>query len=131
MSQPAELLSAKDLIARHEEWKLTLWAAAFSRTPLSVEQIQQIVYPDRCPIGRWLDSPASAALRKHQTYKDVVQNHQDFHQEMMEVASLLTRRDFPAAVRAIQNGSSFAECGRRLAASILALNQLEKILAPV
>jgi len=127
MSQPAELLSAKDLIARHEDWKLTLWAAAFSHKPRSVEQIQQIVSPDRCPIGRWLDSPASAALREHQAYKDVVQNHQ----EMMEVASLLTHKDFLAAVRAIQNGSSFAEYGRRLANSILALNQLEKIPAPV
>jgi hypothetical protein len=130
MSESVQVLSAKDLVALHEAWKLTLWAAAFSRKPLTVEELAQIVYPERCPIGRWLLSAASAALRDSEEYQTVLQNHQEFHKEMMEVASLLSSKDFPAAKQAIQEGSSFAENGRKLALSIMALNRLEKILAP-
>ncbi len=130
MPEPAQVLSAKDLIARHEAWKLTLWSAAFSRKPLSVEEVAQIVYPERCPIGRWLLSDASSGLRESQEYQDVLQSHQEFHHEMMEVASLLSSKDFPAAKQAIQEGSSFAATGRKLALAIMALNRLEKIHAP-
>jgi hypothetical protein len=130
MSESVQVLSAKDLVARHEAWKLTLWAAAFSRKPLTVEELAQIVYPERCPIGRWLLSGASAALRDSEEYQSVLQNHQEFHQDMMQVASLLSGKDFPAAKQAIQEGSSFAENGRKLALAIMALNRLEKIQAP-
>jgi hypothetical protein len=130
MSESVQVLSAKDLIAHHEAWKLTLWAAAFSHKPLTVEELAQIVYPERCPIGRWLLSAASAAVRDSEEYRSVVQNHQEFHNEMMEVASMLSGKDFPSAKQAIQEGSSFAANGRKLALAIMALNRLEKIQAP-
>ncbi len=129
MADVEELLSAKDLIARHEQWKLTLWAAAFSRKPLTLEQIDQIVHAVRCPIGRWLEAQADTELGSSPEYSEVVQNHVEFHQEMMAVAMLLTRKDFQGAFRAIQDGSSFAICARRLATSILALNRVRRIHA--
>jgi hypothetical protein len=129
MADTEELLCAQDLIARHEQWKLTLWAAAFSRKPLTVEQVAQIVYAGRCPIGRWLEAQAGTELGVLAEYEEVVRNHVDFHQEMMEVASMLTRKEFTAAVKAIQEGSSFAVSGLRLAKSILELNRVRRILA--
>jgi hypothetical protein len=123
-------LTAKDLIARHEEWKLTLWAAAFTRQALTVDQIEAIVYPDCCAIGRWLLSDASGKLWESDEFKELKQLHGEFHGEMMEIAKLLTSRDFPGAVKAIKEGSSFAEVGRKLARGIAAVNKLERILAP-
>jgi hypothetical protein len=123
------LLGAKELIARHEEWKLTFWAAVFSRKPLTVQQLEQVVHGDRCPIGRWLEAQADTELAASVEFQEVVSNHNDFHLEMMEVASLLARKDYGAAARAIQEGSTFAASGRRLALSILALNRVCRILA--
>ncbi len=37
MTDTEELLSAQDLIARHQEWKLTLWAAIFMRKRFLLE----------------------------------------------------------------------------------------------
>jgi len=129
MAELEELLTAKDLIVRHEKWKLTLWAAVFSRKPLTVEQIDQIVHQEHCPIGRWLEAQAATELGTRAEYEEMVQNHIDFHGEMMEIAMHLARKDYAAAARGIQDGSSFSLSGRRLAQSILALNRIYRILA--
>ncbi len=129
MADIEELLTAKELIARHEKWKLTLWAAVFTRKPLSVEQINQIVHQELCPIGRWLAAQEVTELGASAEFEEVSRNHQDFHAEMMEVALLLARKDYGASAAAIQEGSSFSISGRRLARSMLALNQVSRILA--
>jgi hypothetical protein len=127
MPQSAELLDAKDLIACHEQWKLTLWAAAFSHKPLTLEQVEQIVHADRCAIGRWLEAADEPDLRASEEFRLVVENHNEFHGEMMQVAALLARKNYSAAARAIGEQSSFAETGRQLAASIFALNRIKRI----
>jgi hypothetical protein len=130
MAAAGAVLTAKDLIARHEAWKLTLWGAVFSRKPLSLEQVNQIVHAEQCPIGRWLESEASANLRDSEEYEDVVDFHADFHEEMMAVASLLASKEYDEARRAIAPGSSFAETGRQLVQAITALNRVQRIVAP-
>jgi hypothetical protein len=130
MAEEEELLSAKDLISRHEQWKLTLWAAIFTRKPLTVQQIDQIVHAAHCPIGRWLEAQASTDVACREEYQEVVENHDDFHQEMMQVAVLLSSKDFQGAAKAIQDGSGFARSGKRLAQSILTLNRIQRIMAP-
>jgi len=130
MGDAEVLLNARDLIACHEAWKLTLWAAVFTRTPLTREQVDQIVYPERCPIGLWLGSPASSSVRDRSEYAEVVENHDEFHQEMMQVASLLAKKDYQGAAGAVADGSAFVMSGRRLALSIVALNRVERIEVP-
>jgi hypothetical protein len=129
MAGSDELLNAQDLIARHEEWKLTLWAAVFTRKPLTLQQVDQIVHQERCSIGRWLEAQAATELGTSAEYEEVVRSHQDFHLEMMQVAALLARKDYGAAAVAIKDGSSFSVAGRRLARAILALNRVRRILA--
>ena len=129
MADSEELLSAKDLIARHEKWKLTLWAAVFTRKPLTVDQIDQIVHEDHCAIGRWLVAQAGTPLGACAEYEEVIQNHREFHLEMMQVAMLLARKEYGAAASAIQEGASFSLTGRRLAQSLLTLNRVCRILA--
>jgi hypothetical protein len=126
MAEGAEMLSAQDLIALHEGWKLTLWAAVFTRKPLSLEQIDQIVHQDRCAIGRWLLAQAETELGSR---PEVVSAHEDFHLEMMQVASLLAHKDFAAAKVAIQEGSTFSAAGRRMGMAILGVNRVCRILA--
>jgi len=124
------VMGAQELIARHEQWKLTFWAAVFSRKPLTLEQVEQIVHPNKCPIGRWLEGPESAPFRKRQEFVELLADHEAFHAEMLEVAALLGRKDFRSAAKAIGEESSFAKSGRKLATSILAVNRLVRILAP-
>ncbi len=129
MAETDEMLSAKDLIARHERWKLTLWAAVFTRKALTVEQVDQIVHQERCPIGRWLNAQAGTELGRRGEYEEVVQDHAQFHGEMMEIAMLLARKDYAGAAQGIQEGSSFALSGKRLAQAILELNRVCRIMA--
>jgi hypothetical protein len=128
--EQAGVIGAQELISRHEEWKLTFWAAVFSRKPLTLEQIDQIVHPKKCPIGRWLDGPESIPFRERQEFVDLLTDHESFHAEMLEVAALLGRKDFSNAAKAIGEDSSFVQCGRKLATSILAVNRLVRIVAP-
>jgi hypothetical protein len=109
---------------------LTLWAAVFTRKPLTVEQIDQIVHADRCAIGRWLAEQAETDLACSEEYQEVVENHEEFHREMMEVAMMLTSRDFEGAMKGIQEGSDFTRCGRRLAVSITELNRVQRMMVP-
>ena len=129
MAEIEVLLTAKDLIARHEEWKLTFWAAVYSRKALTVQQIDQIVHGERCPIGRWLEAQADEELGGSAEYETALNEHGEFHGEMMQVAAMLARKDFVAAASSIKEGSSFALAGRRLAVAILALNRVCRILA--
>jgi hypothetical protein len=130
MAAMAPVLSARELVARHEEWKLTLWAAIFSRSALTEEQLTQIVHADQCPIGRWLLSEASAHLAHCDEYKAVVEEHKNFHAEMLEVASLISAKDFRAAGKAIGDSSSFMQCSRRLSRAMMGLNRVSRLEVP-
>jgi hypothetical protein len=131
LEHQTKVIGAQELISRHEQWKLTFWVAVFSRKPLTLEEVDQIVHPNKCPIGRWLEGPESAPFRERQEFTELLAHHEAFHAEMLDVAALLGRKDFSNAAKAIGEESSFAKCGRKLAMSILAVNRLVRIQAPV
>lgn len=130
MAAMSAVLSAREMVARHEEWKLTLWAAIFSRTPLTEDQLSQIIHEDLCPIGRWLLSDAGAQLSGFAEYKAVAEEHKNFHTEVLEVASLISANDFWAAGKAISDSSSFMQCSRRLSRAMIALNRVSRLEVP-
>ncbi len=126
----AEMLTAKDLIARHVRWKLTLQFVIASRDRLTEMQLDQILHAERCPIGQWLESAAPPGLRACPEYTAVVRNHVDFHRQMARIANLIEVEDFDAAFMGIQADSIFMQSSYRLALSITALDRIERILAP-
>ena len=128
--QSIHMLTARELINRHVEWKLTLKFAIVAEERLSKEVVDQILFPERCPIGRWLSSDCSHTIRTAPEYLAVVRNHLDFHLQMVLIAEMIQTRAFAAAMRAIAPGSPFIESSQRLAMSITALDRLEHILAP-
>lgn len=131
MATIGAVLSAQELVARHEESKLTLWVAIFSRVPLTEEQLTFIVHDDQCSIGHWLLSDASKALWEKSEYKAVLEEQRLFHAEVLEVASLIVAKDFRTAGRAIGEGSSLMECSRRLSQAMLALNRVARMEVPI
>ncbi len=125
--QSTPMLSARELINRHVEWKLTLKYAIVARELLPQGIVDQILYPDRCPIGRWLISDCARAIRSSPEYLTVVRNHTDFHLHMTHIAEKIQASDFDGADRAIDPGSPFSASSQRLAMSITALDRLKRI----
>ena len=123
---PTSVLTAKDMIARHVGWKLTLQYAIVAQEPLSEKLLDQILHVDRCPIGQWL-AAATAQLRDRPEYREVVRNHIDFHRQMTHIANLIEQQEFDRAAREIEPGSAFMISAHRLAMSITALDRTEKI----
>ena len=128
--QSKQMLTARELINRHVEWKLTLKFAIVAEERLPEDVMDQIMFPERCPIGRWLISDCSSRIRSSREYLEVMRNHVEFHLQMVHLAEMIQTRAFGPAMCAIRPGSPFLESSQRLAMSITALDRVTQILAP-
>ena len=125
------VLTAKDAIRRHMQWKITIQLAITMREPLSADHVQQIENFRRCAIGAWLESSATLPIRSCAEYDELKRRHIRFHDEMVSIARLLHAGRFEEATVATQPGSAFDLASRALAAAITVCNRILPIAAPL
>jgi hypothetical protein len=123
----APIVTAKDAIARHMQWKITLQLAIALNEPLSPSAIRAIEHSEECPIGRWLVSQYTLGIRGTAEYRDLVAGHEEFHREAAQVASLINSRKYGAARRALDPNSSFRRTSQAMANAITALDRIQPI----
>ncbi len=126
-AQCTPLLTAKEAIAIHVRWRITLQTAVATRQPLSVNAIRVIEQPDECCIGRWLLSSHTFAIRRRPEYLALVARHVEFHREMAHLARLIDGGDFEAAERALAAGGSFQKASRAIAGAISAIDRIQTV----
>jgi len=131
MPESTLVLSAKDAIQRHIQWRITLQLAIALQEPLSAGHLDQILHFRQCAIGRWLDSEATLAMQADPAYADLVNKHIDFHKEMGRVANLIAACDFREAGRSIDPRSSFGRSSKALANAMMAFDQITPMAVPV
>jgi methyl-accepting chemotaxis protein len=129
-AQCTPLLNAKEAIAIHIRWRITLQTAIATRTPLSANANHVIEHPDECCIGRWLLSPDTLAIRRRPGYIALVQRHREFHHEMAHIARLIRHGDFHTAATALGPAGSFQKASRAIAGAITAIDRIHSIALP-
>jgi methyl-accepting chemotaxis protein len=124
------ILTAKDAIARHMQWRMTLQFAIAVREPVPPDQYAQICHDGQCAIGVWLVSPATRGIRGEAPYAELVLRHYEFHREMERVADLIGLGEFDAAAHAMEPDSSFRRASQAIAMAIMAVNRLLVLAVP-
>ena len=123
----ATIVTAKDAISRHMQWKITLQLAIALHEPLSPSAIHAIQHSEQCPIGRWLVSQHTSGLRNTPEYRDLVAGHEEFHRELAQIAAMINHGKYGAARRAIDPNSSFRRASQTMANAITALDRIQPI----
>jgi methyl-accepting chemotaxis protein len=118
------ILTARDAIASHVRWKITLLMATRMREPLSARATHSIQHPDECSIRQWLRSPHTLHLRRTPEYRAVVDRHAEFHREMQTIASLINTGDFTTAERLLNAPTGFQRASTAVANAIMALDRI-------
>ena|ERR1035437_2131683 len=121
------IVTAKDAIANHMRWKITLQVAIALNEPLSPSSIRAIEHLDECPIGRWLVSQYTLSIRNTEEYRDLVFRHEEIHREVAQIASMINNRKYSAARRALDPNSSFRQASQAMANAIMALDLIQTI----
>jgi hypothetical protein len=121
------IVTAKDAIASHMRWKITLQLAIALNEPLSPSAIRSIQHSEECPIGRWLVSQHTLSVRNTEEYRDLAARHEEIHREVAQIASLINNRKYGAARRALDPNSSFRRASQAMASAIMALDSIQTI----
>lgn len=123
----APIVSAKEAIASHMQWKITLQLAIALNEPLSPNAIRAIEHSEGCPIGRWLVSQHTLSIRNTEEYRDLVFRHEEVHRVLAQIASMINNRKYSAARRALDPNSSFRQASQAMASAIMALDLIQTI----
>ncbi len=125
------VMNAKEAIAKHMNWRITLQLAVTMEEQLTPEQVSAIHHHRHCAIGRWLDSPANLSMRMSPAYRDVVARHFEFHREMILISRLIADRCFTEASAAMKANSGFMRTSVALARAITVLDQVRQMAVPL
>ena len=124
------ILNARDAIASHVRWKITLLTAARMREPLSDRATRSIQQPEQCSIRRWLLSDYTVSLRQRAEYISVLDRHIEFHREMQRIAYLLNSAEYEEAERLLALDSAFERTSHGFANSLMALDRAQRKQGP-
>jgi hypothetical protein len=115
--------NARDAIACHVRWKITLLLAARMHEPLSERATRALHYPEECSIGKWLLSEHTLHLRGRREYLAVVDQHKAFHGQMLAIANLIDGGEYDQAERLLNAAEPFQNASTALANAIMALDR--------
>ena len=117
------ILTARDAIASHVRWKITLLLAIRMREPLSSRATHSIQNPAECSIRQWLLSSHTQNLRGTPEHAAVLDRHQQFHIEMQHIATLINDAQYEAA-EILLNAPGFQKASNAVANALMCLGRL-------
>ena len=118
------IVTARDAIASHVRWKITLLMAVRMAEPLSARATHSIEHPEECSIRQWLMGKYTLHLRRAPEYLAVLDRHTEFHREMQTIAGLINAGEFAAAERLLTAHGSFERASLAVANAIMALEPI-------
>jgi hypothetical protein len=125
IAQP--ILNARDAIASHIRWKITLLTAARMRESLSARATTSIERPEECSIRRWLTSEHTSAMRGQPEYAAVLAQHSQFHRRMQAIATLLNSGEYQEAERQLREpNGDFERSSLSFANSLMAFERAHR-----
>jgi hypothetical protein len=121
------IVTAKDAIAHHMRWRITLQLAVTMHEPLSPRATSAIEHLEECSIGKWLVSQHTSNIRDTPQYRDLIACHKQFHRVMNQIAFSINHGDYEAARQALASGSSFRKAAQAIASAMMALDRIQMI----
>jgi hypothetical protein len=118
------IVTARDAIASHIRWKITLLTAVKLHEPLSARATHSIEHPDECSIRQWLLSQHTLHLRRAPEYRAALDRHTEFHREMLKIAALINSADYAAAECLLNSPAGFQSASNAVANAIMALDRI-------
>jgi len=118
------IVTARDAIASHVRWKITLQMAVRMGEPLSARATRSIEHPEECSIRQWLLGKHTLHLRRAPEYRAVLDRHTEFHREMQRIATLINDGAYAAAERLINSTTGFQSASNAVANAIMALERV-------
>ena len=124
----APIRTAQDAIASHVRWLITLQLAVRMRETLTPRCNRAITHPAESAIGEWLHSAAIAHLHRTPEHRALVALHQQFHFEMLQIATLINAHDFEVAARLLNDPEgAFQPSAKATANAITTLDRTHKL----
>ncbi len=120
------ILNARDAIASHVRWKITLLTAARMKETLTERATRSIEHPDECSIRRWLLSDRTLAIRGTPEFKALLDRHLDFHREMQRIAKLLNAGRYADAELQLCARTSFDHASTALANALMTVDRIDR-----
>jgi methyl-accepting chemotaxis protein len=105
-------------VARHAQWKINLRSALGKREGVNADNIAK---DNLCDVGIWLHGAAREQYGTLPQYITALHMHAAFHAEAAQVARRINARDYIAAERMLEPGTSYAAASKALTNAFLAL----------
>jgi hypothetical protein len=121
------ITTAKDAVAHHMRWRITLQLAVTMREPLGPHATSAIEHLEECSIGKWLISRHTINIRDTQEYRDLVECHEEFHRVMTAIAFSINHGEYEAAGQALAPDSSFRVAAHAISSAMMALDRIQTI----
>jgi len=118
------IVTARDAIASHVRWKITLLMAVRMAEPLSARATHSIEHPEECSIRQWLMGKYTLHLRRAPEYLAVLDRHTEFHREMQSIARLINQGAYAAAEHLLESDAGFQDASNAFANAIMALDRV-------
>jgi hypothetical protein len=117
------IVNARDAIASHVRWKITLLLATRMHEPLSHRATHAIQHQEDCSIQKWLLSKHTLHLRTTPEYRAACNLHTAFHGVMQRIAGLINAGDFDQAEHLLNSPEPFQNASTSLANALMALDR--------
>jgi hypothetical protein len=117
------IVTARDAIASHVRWKITLLTAVRLRERLSARAMSAIEHPEECAIRQWLLSAGTLAARQTPEHRAALVAHWEFHREMQQIARSIDAGEYEFAERMLGGGTSFERRSNEVGMALMALGR--------
>ncbi len=113
-------MNLDNAIGAHVEWKMKLRSAISAQSQMDAATISK---DDCCPLGQWLHGEAKQKYGRFGSYKECVGAHAAFHREAGKVAGLINQKQYAAAEKALEGGTSYSAASSAAAVAITKLKR--------
>jgi aerotaxis receptor len=114
-------LDFDQVIAAHQQWRVTLRNAALKGKTLDVATIKR---DDCCALGKWIYGPGGQRWSKVPAFTELVSHHKKFHQEAGRVAEAIAQGRTEQAQSMMESGTPFVEAGHNVTHTIRVIRSM-------
>jgi len=115
--EQAEDVDFDEVIAAHQQWRVTLRNAVLKKTRVDVDQLRR---DDCCVLGRWLHG-SGRRWAAAPGFRQLMESHRTFHLEAAKVGQAVNEGQTERAAKMLESGATFVEMGKEVTQALRTL----------
>lgn len=112
-------MDIKQEINQHLEW-IEKIASLLGSEAITEEMMDELTQHDKCELGRWLNSEASASYQGYPEFQALIDSHAEFHHLAGQLLALLKQED---ETRSIETEEKFIAMSQQVIGHLQALEK--------